>query len=92
MSFSELLSYFFTHKDYLPPASELPGTMFTPLHFAFAAVLLAIVIISAIFVSKKSEKTIKVVMCAVWIFVTAFEVVKIVWESTTGNVVGIPRT
>ena len=90
MSFSELLSYFFTHKDYLPPANELPGTMFTPLHFTFAAVLLAIVIVSAIFVSKRSEKTIKVVMGAVWIFVTAFEVVTIIWESTTGNIVGIP--
>lgn len=90
MSIGELLSYFFTHKDYLPPADELPGTMFTPLHFVFAGILLAIVIVSAIFVSKKSERTIGVVMCAVWIFVTAFEIVKIIWESTTGEVVGIP--
>ena len=90
MSFSQLLSYFFTHKDYLPPANELPGTMFTPLHFAFAAVLLAIVIFSAIFVSKRNERTIQTVMCAVWLFVTVGEAIKIVWESTTGEVVALP--
>ena len=88
MSFSELLSYFFTHKDFLP--DDLPGKMFTPLHFAFAAVLLAIIVVSALVISKKSEKTIQVAMCIAWAFVTVGEIIKIVWESTTGTVVGMP--
>ena len=90
MSFSELLSYFFTHKDFLPPANELPGTMFTPLHFVFAAVLLAVIIIAAIVTAKQDESTIRLVMCIAWAVVTVGEAIKIVWESTTGNVIGMP--
>ena len=32
-SFTDLICNFFTHKDFLPPADQLPGTLFTPLHF-----------------------------------------------------------
>ena len=90
MSFSELLSYFFTHKDFLPDASELPGTMFTPMHFAFAGVLLVIIVASALIIAKKSEKTMQVAMGIAWAVVTVGEIIKIVWESTTGTVIGMP--
>lgn len=90
MSFGELLSYFFTHKDFLPPADQLPGTLFTPLHFIFAAILLVIIVASALFIAKKSEQAIKTAMLLAWAFVTVGEAIKIVWESTTGSVVGMP--
>ena len=35
---SDLLKNFFTHKDFLPSADQIPGTMFTPLHFIFSAI------------------------------------------------------
>ncbi|MBQ4091622.1 MAG: YwaF family protein [Clostridia bacterium] len=90
MSFAELLSYFFTHKDFLPPANELPGTMFTPLHFVFAGILLVAIIFGALWLAKKDEKTIRIGMGIFWAVVTFGEAIKIVWESTTGNVVGMP--
>lgn len=84
--FGYLLQNFFTHKDKLAPAEQLPGTMFTPLHFIVAGILLAIVIVGAILVHKK-EKVIKPLFIILWATVTVFEVVKITWESTTGNTV-----
>lgn len=86
--FKYLIQNFFTHKDFLAPAHELPGTMFTPLHFIFAGIMLAIVIISAIILIKK-PKAVKPVFISIWAFVTVFEVVKIVWESTSGKKVGV---
>jgi hypothetical protein len=81
-----LLENFFTHKDKLAPADQLPGTMFTPLHFIVAGIILAIVIVGAILVHKK-EKLIKPMFIILWATVSVLEVVKITWESTTGNTV-----
>lgn len=90
--FGYLLKNFFTHKDFLAPANELPGTLFTPLHFVFSAIVLAIVIVGAIYVGKRGEKTVKKVFIVLWAAVTVLEVVKIVWESTTGKTVGVELT
>lgn len=90
-SFIYLLENFFTHKDKLAPAEQLPGTMFTPLHFAVSAVLLAAVIVFAVMMRKK-EKLIKPLFIILWATVTVLEIVKIVWESTTGNVVRLEVT
>ena len=30
MTFSDLIKNFFTHKDFLPSADKIPGTLFTP--------------------------------------------------------------
>ena len=87
MTFIELLKNFFTHKDFLPPANESPGTMFTPLHFIFSAFCIAAVIVLAIYVSKKDEKTVKVIFTSLWVFLAVFEVVKIVWETFSGRTV-----
>lgn len=89
--FNYLIKNFFTHKDFLAPANELPGTMFTPLHFIFAAIVLAIVIVSAIFVAKK-KSLIRPIFIIVWALVVVLEVVKIVWESVSGKEVGIELT
>ena len=89
--FDYLLKNFFTHKDRLAPASELPGTMFTPLHFAVAGIILAIVILCAVLIHKK-DKLIKNTFIVLWATVSILEVVKIVWESTTGNTVRLEVT
>ena len=89
-SFGYLIENFFTHKDKLAPAEELPGTMFTPLHFAISAIILAAVIVFAVLIRK--SKLIKPTFIALWAVASVFEVVKIVWESTTGNVVQLEIT
>ena len=90
-SFSYLFENFFTHKDKLAPASQLPGTMFTPLHFIVASIILAIVILCAVLIHKK-DNLIKPVFIFLWATVSVLEVVKIVWESTTGNTVKLEVT
>ena len=89
--FGYLIKNFFTHKDKLAPASQLPGTMFTPLHFIVAGIILAIVILCAVLICKK-DKLIKPVFIVLWATVSALEVVKIVWESTTGNTIHLEVT
>ncbi|MBR6743658.1 MAG: YwaF family protein [Clostridia bacterium] len=84
-----LFKNFFTHKDFLPPAGELPGTMFTPLHFAFSAVLLVLIIFSALALASKGEKKIRAVFTVIWITVTCLEVVKILWETYSGRTVNL---
>jgi hypothetical protein len=85
MSLAYLFENFFTHKDFLPPASELWGTMFTPLHFISAAFWLALVIFFGIYVGKRSEKTIKRVFLVLWIFLVVVEIVKMIWETCAGD-------
>jgi len=86
-SIGYLLENFFTHKDKLAPADQLPGTMFTPLHFAVAGIILAAVIVFAFLIRR--SKLIKPTFIALWITVSVLEVVKIVWESTSGNTVAL---
>lgn len=89
--FGYLIRNFFTHKDKLVHESQLPGTMFTPLHFAVAGVILAMVIIFAILIKNK-QKLVKPTFIVLWATVSVLEVVKIVWESTTGNAVRLEVT
>lgn len=84
---SELIKNFFTHKDFLPNASEIAGTMFTPLHLCFAAVVLAAVLCLAFLLAKQKEKTIRTVFAIVWGVVVVLEVVKILWETYSGATV-----
>ena len=90
-NFAYLIENFFTHKDKLAPADQLPGTMFTPLHFAVAGILLAAVIIGAILTYKK-ERLIKPMFTVMWATMVVMEFTKIIWESTTGNVVRLEIT
>ncbi len=83
-SITDLFKNFFTHKDFLPSASEMAGTMFTPLHFIFSGIVLAVVIIGALLLAKKSEKTIRITFGIIWAWVVIFEVIKIIWETYSG--------
>ena len=84
-----LIKNFFTHKDFLPPSSALPGTLFTPLHFIFSACVLILILFAGFSVSKKGEKSIRVTFAVIWITVTCLEIVKIVWETYSGRNVNL---
>ncbi len=82
--FFYLIKNFFTHKDFLVSADKMMGTMFTPLHFVFSAIVLTIVITGAILLSKKKEK-IKTVFIILWALCVTLEITKIIWESVSGK-------
>lgn len=86
-TFKDLLKNFFTHKDFLPSSDKIPGTMFTPLHFVFSLISIALVIALALLLAKKSEKTIKTVFTVLWALIVVFEITKIVWETCSGKTV-----
>ena len=87
--FMFLIKNFFTHKDFLPPADTIPGTLFTPLHFIFSAVLLTLIIFGAIALSSKSEKLIRIVFMIIWTATVCLEIVKIIWETCSGQTVNL---
>lgn len=87
-NFDYLIENFFTNKDFLAPASQIPGTLFSPLHFIFSASLLAIVICSSIYVGKRKH-LIKPSFTIIWLILVVWEFVIIFWESVTGKVVGL---
>ncbi len=82
-----LFKNFFTHKDFLPPPEKWAGTLFTPLHFLWSAIVLAAVIALALWVSRKSETTIRRVFFVLWVVLVVFEIAKIVWETYAGECV-----
>ena len=87
-NFTYVLENFFTNKDFLVAAEQIPGTLFTPLHWAFEVVVLTIVLSSVIYVSKRKE-LIKPVFTAIWVVRVIWEFVIIYWESATGRVPGL---
>ena len=86
-SFSDLIQSFFTHKDFLPPASQLPGTLFTPLHFAVSACWIALIVLACILLCKQEERTLRRVFAGLWATVVTLELVKILWETYCGSTV-----
>ncbi|MBR7142817.1 MAG: YwaF family protein [Clostridia bacterium] len=84
-TFADLIKHFFTHKDFLPGADQLPGTLFTPLHVLLALMWALAVAAAVFFVSKKSERGIRRVFAVLWVFVLVLEVSKILWETYCGK-------
>lgn len=82
--FGYVIDNFFTHKDYLVPANQIPGTMYTPLQFVFEAVLLAFIITAAIYVAKH-KRLIKPVFTGVWITLVILEVLIVTWDTFSGK-------
>ncbi len=85
--FSYVIENFFTHKDFLAPPSQIPGTIGTPMSLIFEAVLLAIIIFGAIYVSKH-PKIIKPLFIGQWISLVIWEVIIIYWDSVAGKTIG----
>lgn len=92
MSFCDLFKLFFTHKDFLPSADRIPGTLFTPLHFVFAGFLLVFIVALAFKLSKRNEKAIRTVFTVIWATLTLLEITKIIWESVSGATVRFEAT
>ena len=88
----ELLENFFTHKDFLPPADKIAGTLFTPLHIVFAVVVITAVIFGAIKLSKKNERAIRTALEIIWITLVVLEISKILWETFSGKAVSFEWT
>lgn len=84
---TDLLQNFFTHKDFLPSADRLPGTLFTPLHFLVSAFWIGLIVAACFFLCKKGERALQKVFTGLWITVVVLEIVKIVWETCCGTTV-----
>ena len=83
----DLIRNFFTHKDFLPTANLMPGTLFTPLHFLASAFWVGLIILACFLLCRKKEKTLQKVFALLWISVLVLEVVKITWETCCGATV-----
>lgn len=83
VTFGYLIKNFFTHKDYLVPASSLPGTIYTPMQLVYTAVVFAIVVSSALYVAKRKEK-IRGVFAVQWVILVALEFLIVAWDSLAG--------
>ena len=84
---TELLQNFFTHKDFLPGAENLPGTLFTPLHFIAAACWIGLIVLACVLLRKKEEKTLQRVFACLWATALVLELAKILWETFCGATV-----
>lgn len=89
--FHYVMQNFFTHKDYLVPANEIPGTLFTPLHFGIEAILLVLIFSGAVYVARH-KKLIKPVFTTLWACLVIWEVAIISWDSLCGKTTGLDLT
>lgn len=92
MTFVELLQNFFTHKDFLPGADQIPGTLFTPLHVVFSVLCVALVVWGSLKLAKRGEKTIQTVFAIMWVVLVILEISKITWETVSGKTVSFEWT
>lgn len=83
-----VLENFFTHKDYLVAAQYIPGTLYTPLHLIFEAILL-IIIFGYAFYLNRHRHLIKRTFAILWFILLILEVAIIFWDSTAGKVKGL---
>lgn len=87
MTSQYLLNHFFTHKDFLPPASELAGTLFTPLHLVVSSLCVLLVVGLAMRWGKLTEQQLKRRYAILWVLLVALEVCKILWETLCGQTI-----
>ena len=85
MTVLDLFANFFTHKDFLPSSSEIPGTLFTPLHFIFSGICLVGFVLLAFKLSKTDEKRMKIIMTVMWAVIVILEIAKLFWETFGGK-------
>ncbi len=85
LTFSEILKNFFTHKDFLPPPEQIPGTLFTPLQIIFCLTVAIIIGFSAVKCSKKSESFIKKVFFVLWLIMFVSEPLIAYYDAAAGR-------
>ena len=76
----DLIRNYFTHKDFLPDASLLPGSLFTPLHLFISACCVGIVFLLWFYLRKSKENTLQKIFIVFWIATVIMEIVKDAWE------------
>ncbi len=86
--FGYVIENFFTHKDFLVPPHLIPGTIGTPLSIVFEVALLAFIIVSAVYVSKR-KRLVKPVLVGLWAVLVVWEFGIIYWNSVSGRHVGL---
>ena len=77
------LRHFFTHKDFLPDVSQIPGTLYTPMQIFLEILFLGFIVWGAIWLSKK-QTYIKTVLTGIWMTLVLWEVAIDVWDSLAG--------
>lgn len=87
MTLQYLLKHFFTHKDFLLPAAELAGTLFTPLHLAVSALCVVLVTVLARQWCKLTEQQLQRRYAILWVLLVVLEISKILWETLCGKTV-----
>ncbi len=70
----ELLRNFFTHKDFLPPPEQWPGTLFSPLQILCSVLVAVFLAFACIRCAKKSESHRKKVFFILWLIMAVSEV------------------
>ena len=86
--FGYVIENFFTHKDFLAPPHLIPGTIGTPLSIVFEVALLAFIIVSAVYVSKR-KRLVKPVLVGLWAVLVVWEFGIVYWNSVSGRRVGL---
>ncbi len=85
---AELFRNFFTHKDFLPPPDQWPGTLFSPLQIVFCACIAVLIGYASVKTSKMDEKRLKKIFFWLWLIMVVTEPLIVIWESNTGLVRG----
>ena len=78
-----MITHFFTHKDFLPDTSLIPGTLYTPLQLSVEMVVLILIISAAVWTAKRKEM-IKPVFTGLFISLVVLEVLIDIWDSVAG--------
>lgn len=81
----DLICNFFTHKDFLPPAEQIAGTLFTPLHLVFSTVCILIIVFLCCSARKCGQGRLRKWFAWLWIVMVVLEVSKILWETYSGS-------
>ncbi len=84
-TFALLMRHFFTHKDFLPPPDQWPGTLFTPLQILFCGATAVFIAISCLVCARKSQAYRRKVIFLLWLGMVITEPVIVLWEAASGS-------
>ncbi len=85
----ELLRNFFTHKDFLPPPEQWPGTLFSPLQIVFCLAVAAFIAFACVRCAKKEEGHQQKVFFVLWLLMFLSEPGIALWETYSGKAVQV---
>ncbi len=85
----ELIRNFFTHKDYLPPADQWPGTLFTPMQIIFCGMVAVGIGFACFHCAKKEEKYQKRVFFILWLLMFLSEPAIALYDIFCGKTVDL---